>query len=105
VIRKFENTKYVIRRRKLRTDNTTRKEIKIDNDLQWHYTSGAGTVYPSGAPEFTPVFSCVRVTRSLVIVCPVVLFLLVIVLPVLLRYTDSDYLPLVSSNSSSYTEN
>jgi hypothetical protein len=29
-------------------------------------TSGAGTAYPSGAPEFTPVFSGVRVTRSLV---------------------------------------
>jgi hypothetical protein len=28
-------------------------------------TSGAGTVYPSGAPEFTPDFSGVRVTRSL----------------------------------------
>ena len=30
-------------------------------------TSGAGTAYPSGAPEFTPVFSGVRVTRSLVL--------------------------------------
>ena len=30
-------------------------------------TSEAGTVYPSGAPEFTPCFSDVRVTRSLVI--------------------------------------
>ena len=31
-------------------------------------TSGAGTAYPSGAPEFTPpsVFSGVHVTRSLV---------------------------------------
>jgi hypothetical protein len=28
-------------------------------------TSGAGTAYPSGAPELTPVFSEVRVTRSL----------------------------------------
>ena len=28
-------------------------------------TSGAGTAYPSGAPEFTPVFSGVCVTRSL----------------------------------------
>ena len=25
---------------------------------------GAGTAYPSGAPEFTPVFSGVRVIRS-----------------------------------------
>ena len=30
-------------------------------------TSGAGTTNPSGAPEFTPVFSGVRVTRSLVL--------------------------------------
>jgi len=30
-------------------------------------TSGAGTAYPSGAPEFTPIFSGVRVTRSLVL--------------------------------------
>jgi hypothetical protein len=38
-----------------------------------------------------PVFSGVRVTRSLVlliVVCPFVLFLLAIVLSVLLRYTD-----------------
>jgi hypothetical protein len=32
--------------------------------------------------------------------CPFVLFLLCIVLSVLLRFTDSDYLPLVSSYSS-----
>jgi hypothetical protein len=30
-------------------------------------TSGAGTAYPSGAPEFTPVFSGIRVARSLVL--------------------------------------
>jgi hypothetical protein len=30
-------------------------------------TSGAGTAYPSGALEFTPRFSGVRVTRSLVL--------------------------------------
>ena len=30
-------------------------------------TSGAGTAYHSGAPEFIPVFSGVRVTRSLVL--------------------------------------
>jgi hypothetical protein len=52
---------------------------------------------PSEAPEFTPSFSGVRVTRSLVLyVCFVdrclsfVLFLLAIVLSVLLRYTDSE---------------
>jgi hypothetical protein len=27
-------------------------------------TSGAGTAYPSGAPEFTPGFSVVRVVQS-----------------------------------------
>jgi hypothetical protein len=87
-----------------------------------------------------PVFSGVRVTRSLVLYvcfvdsclyfffwplcclfffdikilitplvssnssCPFVLFLLLIVLSVLLRYTDSDCLPLVSSKSSYCTD-
>ena len=53
------------------------------------------------------VFSGVRVTQSLVlyacfidVVCSFVFFLLVIVLSALLRYTDSDYLPLAFSNSS-----
>ena len=33
-------------------------------------TSGAGTAYPSGTPQFIPIFSGVRVTRSLVcVVC------------------------------------
>ena len=32
-----------------------------------HTPNGTGTVYPSGAPEFTPVFSGVRVTPSLVL--------------------------------------
>jgi hypothetical protein len=52
-------------------------------------TSEAGTAYPSGTP---PVFSGVRVTRSLVLyVCFVDrFFLLAIVLSVLLRYTNSD---------------
>ena len=35
-----------------------------------------------------------------IVVCLFVLFLLIIVLSVLLRYTDSDYLPLVLSNTS-----
>ena len=30
-------------------------------------TSGAGTAYHSGAPEFTPVLSGINVTRSLVL--------------------------------------
>ena len=52
----------------------------------------------------SPDFSGVRVTRSLVF-CVMfcrslfVLFPLAIELSVLLRFTDSDYLPLVSSNS------
>ena len=29
-------------------------------------TCGAGTAYPSGAHEFTPVFSGVRISRSLI---------------------------------------
>ena len=58
--------------------------------------SGAGTDYPSWAPEFTPIFSGVRVTRSLVLCvclsfCSFVLFLLAIVLSVLLEFMDSDY--------------
>jgi hypothetical protein len=54
----------------------------------------------------SPVFSGVRVTRSLVLYvrfvdrCLSFVFLLAIVLSVPLRYTDYDYLPLVSSNSS-----
>jgi membrane associated rhomboid family serine protease len=35
-----------------------------------------------------------------IVICPFVLFLLAIVLSGLLQYTVSDYLPLVSSNSS-----
>ena len=63
-------------------------------------TSGAGTANPSGAPEFTPGFQWGFVLLDLyfyvyvlqIVVCPFVLFLLAIVLSVLLRYTDSDYL-------------
>ena len=57
----------------------------------------AGTSYPSGVPEFTPVFSEVRVTRSLVLCVPFVnrcLFFCTFsfdhYVAVLLRYTDSD---------------
>jgi hypothetical protein len=42
---------------------------------------------------------CVVFCRSLFVLCP---FSFVIVLSVLLRFTDSDYLPLVLSNSSSH---
>jgi hypothetical protein len=37
------------------------------NIISNHLTSGAGTAYPSGAPEFTSGFIGVRVTRSLVL--------------------------------------
>ena len=67
-------------------------------------TSGAGTAYHSRAFEFTPGFDGVRVTRSLVLFlcfvnrcfsfCPFSFGHCVILL-----FTDSDYLPLVSSNS------
>ena len=83
-------------------------------------TSGARTAYPSEAPEFTPGFSGVRVARSLVFcvvfcrslfvllsfffwpLCFLSFFDLRILITSLwyLRFTDSDYLPLLSSNSS-----
>ena len=66
------------------------------------------TAYPSGASEFTPGFewgSCYLIFSFIYMVCRslfvlLYFFSLVIALSVLLRYTDSDYLPLVSSNSS-----
>ena len=59
-------------------------------------TYGAETAYPSGAHEFTPDFSGVRVARSLVLyvvfcISLYVFFLLAIVLSVLLRVSDFDY--------------
>ena len=43
--------------------NTMKNKNKIQHC--WN-NSGAGTAYPSGEPEFIPVFSGVCVTRSLV---------------------------------------
>ena len=54
-------------------------------------TSGAGTAYPSGALEFTPVFNGVRVTQSLVLYVCFVDRVLGIVLSALIRFTESDY--------------
>ena len=59
-------------------------------------TSGTGTVFSSGTHEFTPVFSRVHVTRSLVLCVMLcrslfVLCLLAIMLSVLLRFTDTGY--------------
>ena len=64
------------------------------------------TAYPSGASEFTPGFEWSSCYSIFSFMCMFVdrclsLFLLDIVLSVLLRYTDSDYPLLVSSNSSS----
>ena len=56
-------------------------------------TSGAGTAYLSGAPEFTPDFqwsNSFMCNILQIVVCPFVLFLLPIVLSVL-QFTDSDY--------------
>ena len=47
----------------------------------------------------SPVFSGVRVS-FMCMFCRLLFVLLVIALSVLLRFTDSDYLPFVSSNSS-----
>jgi len=63
-------------------------------------TSGTGTAYPSGEPEFTPVFSWVRIVRSLVFCVmfyPFVLFSFChcVICPSIYIIT-----PLVSSNSS-----
>ena len=81
-------------------------------------TSGAGTANPSEAPESTPVFSGVCVTGSLVLCvcfvdrclffctfsfghCVVFFHIQILITPLwYLRYMDSDYPPLVSSNSS-----
>jgi hypothetical protein len=65
-------------------------------------TSGAGTGYPSEIHEFTPIFSGVRVTRSLVL-CVFCRSLFVLFWPLCcLFFFDLRILitPLVSSNSS-----
>jgi len=54
----------------------------------------------SGVHEFTPVFKEVHVARSLIVCVVFVLLFLTIVLSVLLRFTYSNYLFLVSSNVS-----
>ena len=60
-------------------------------------TCGAGTAYPSGAPELIPGFHWVRVARSLVfyvVFCTSFLSLFpffIITLSVLLRFTVFDY--------------
>jgi hypothetical protein len=54
-------------------------------------TSGAGPADPSGAPEFTRFFCDVRATLSFVSRVCCVDRCLVVVLSVLLRFTDPDY--------------
>ena len=60
-------------------------------------TSGAGTAYPSGAPDFTPVLVgfvifdlWFHMHVLYIVVCSFVYFLLAIELSVLIRHTDSD---------------
>ena len=75
------------------------------NSVGQTLTSGVGTVYPSGAPEFTPVFSGVCVTRSLALcVCFVDRCLSFFFWPLCCLFFDIRILitPLVSSNSSYY---
>jgi hypothetical protein len=68
-------------------------------------SSGAETDNPSEAPALIPVISGIRVFQFLdfcVVFCRslFVLFRLAIVFSALLRFTDSDYSPFGSSNSS-----
>jgi hypothetical protein len=60
-------------------------------------TSGAGTAYPSGAPEITPGFQWVRVARSLIL-C---IILFAWPLCYLFFYLRILVVPLVSLNSFS----
>ena len=62
-----------------------------------------GTAYRSGAPEFTPVFSGVRVTPSLVLCVVLCRSLFVILLSVLLRLTDSDLFLATYFNTTNIT--
>jgi hypothetical protein len=52
---------------------------------------GTGTVYPSGEPEFTPLFSGVRVARALMF-CVMFCISFISPLSALLRLTAADYL-------------
>jgi hypothetical protein len=70
-------------------------------------TCGAWTADPSGTHEFTPSLSGFRVARFLVfnvMLCRslFVLFRLVIVLSVLLRFTTSDWITVLVSSNISY---
>jgi hypothetical protein len=78
--------------------NWQRGQVKNETLLQKRW-------FPAGAHEFTPDFSGARVALNLVFYVVscwslFVLFLLIIVLCVLPRFTDSDYLPLVSRDFS-----
>ena len=66
---------------------------RICNQINTSTTSGAGATYLSRVPEFTPVFSGVCVTRSLVLsvcfvdhVCPFVIFCHSVVRPLIYRF-------------------
>jgi hypothetical protein len=65
-------------------------------------TCGTGTAYPSGVPEFTPIFSGVCIARYLVF-CVMFcksLFVLLTILTPLSFYLQLLITPLVSSNFS-----
>jgi hypothetical protein len=66
--------------------------------------SGAGIANYSGAPEFLVVFGFFLCNILSIIVCHVVLFLLVIILSVLLRITDSDFWRYQKGNQNPYIE-
>ena len=88
-----------------------------------YHNRGRDQMRKKGGPEFECLWFYMYVLQ--IVVCPFVYFLLVIVLSVLLRYTDSDYpfdifwslcclyffdiriliTPLISSNSSSTLKN
>ena len=55
-----------IRNEMLLSQSTTKHQL-TSRSMKNDATNGAGTAYPSGAHEFTPDFSGVRVTRSLVL--------------------------------------
>jgi hypothetical protein len=72
--------------------------FNLVNFQSFGYEPDEGTAYLPDHLSSPPVFSGIRVTRSLlyvyllkIVACPFVLFLFAIVLSVLLRYTNYDY--------------
>ena len=92
---KYENLNKTMNRTRQGAENKTNKtNLRKKQWKKKNGINGAGTVYPSGVPEVTPVFRGVRVARSLVFFlwfCRLLFFLLAIVLSVFLRFTSSGY--------------